>query len=213
MNRQQQFRASFSEKSQDPNQSAGSAGGGLIIGGILAYFFFKYWQNNPDLAANNGRECWAAEGSSSASAASTGMGDVNVSAQFVQWFMFGFIMYIVNEVTALLGLIGGLAKSLAILKCAQLLSAPLCCGSLAFLIAGMVIRWRHVGQVCSGAYEGTPLDIAPLDPAMSVYMKDSGSFMNYYLIFMCVLCGIGVCCGACCVLCMCGIIGATAASK
>ena len=213
MNRSQQFRASFNEKSQDPKQSAGGAGGGLVVGGILAYFFYKYWQNNPDLAANNGRECWATEGSSSASAQSTGMGDVNVSAQFVSWFMFGFIMYIVNEVIALLGLIGGIAQSMAILKCSQVLSAPLCCGSLAFIISGMVLRWRHVGQVCSGAFEGTPMDLAPLDPTMSVYMKDSGSFMNWYLIIMCIFCGIGLCCAGCCVLCMCGIIGAAAANK
>ena len=141
------------------------------------------------------------------------MGDVNVSAQFVQWFMFGFIMYIVNEVTSLLVLIGGLAQSMAIVKCGQILSAPLCCGYLAFLIAGMVLRWRHVGQVCSGTFEGTPMDLAPLDPAMSVYMKDSGSFMNWYLIIMLIFCGIFACCGVCCVLCMCGLIGAAAAGK
>ena len=127
--------------------------------------------------------------------------------------MFGFIMYIANEVIGLIMLIGACAQSMAILKCGQALSAPLCCGSLAFLIAGMVLRWRHIGQVCSGAFEGTPMDLAPLDPAMSVYMKDTGSFMNWYLIIMLIACGLGVCCAACCILCMCGVLGAAAASK
>ena len=213
MNRSQQFKASFSEKTQDPKQATGFSGSGFVVGAILAYFFYKYWQNNPDLAANSGRECWASEGNNSASMTSTGMGDVNVSAQFIQWFMFGFIMYIINEVIAVLGLIGGLTQSVSILKCAQFLSCPLCLGSLAFLIAGMVIRWRHVGQVCSGAFEGTQSDLAPVDPSMSVYMKDTGSFMNWYLIIMCIMCGIGVCCTGCCILCMCGLIGAGFAAK
>ena len=127
--------------------------------------------------------------------------------------MFGFIMYIVNEVISLLALLGGIAQSMAILKCSQILSAPLCCGSLAFLIAGMVLRWRHVGQVCSGAFEGTVMDTNPVDPAMSVYMKDSGYFMNLYLIIMCVFCGIGLCCAGCCVLAMCGLLGGALAGK
>ena len=125
--------------------------------------------------------------------------------------MFGFIMYIINEVIAVLGLIGGLTASVSIMKCSQALSCPLCLGSLAFLIAGMVIRWRHVGQVCSGAFEGTMRDLVPVDPAESVYMKETGSFMNWYLIIMCIFCGIGVCCAGCCILLCCGLIGAAAA--
>ena len=210
MNRSQQFRQSFSEKSSDPKQTGSTSGGNLLVGGILFYFFYKYWKQNPDLAVNDGRECWATEGSFSATAESTGMGDINVTQQFLTWMMFGFILYLVSEIASLIGLCGGIINSKPVLMCGGILGAPTCCGFLAFLISGMVLRWRHIGQVCSGEFEGGPMDTVPLDPTMSVYMKDTGSFMNWYLILMSIACGLVLCCAACCAMCMCGLIGAAA---
>ena len=53
---------------------------------------------------------------------------------------------------------------------------------LGFLISGMVLRWRHVGRVCTGSFQGTPEDTDPLGPEDYVYMKSTGSFMHWYLI-------------------------------
>ena len=42
---------------------------------------------------------------------------------------------------------------------AKCVGAPLGCGWLAWFIAGMVLRWREVGNICSGDYatvDGTP---------------------------------------------------------
>ena len=139
------------------------------------------------------------EGSNSVSALSTGIEDVNASIQFILWFKIGFILYIINMITSLIGLIGRVSKSPSITSLFRILSLPLCCGFIAFIIAGMVLRWRHVGQVCSGAYDDTTSDLIPLEPTMSVYMKDSSNFLRIYSISMGTFCGLITCTG--CLLC------------
>ena len=71
---------------------------------------------------------------------------------------------------------------------AKCVGAPLGCGWLAWFIAGMVLRWREVGNICSGDYattNGTP------------YQWRSGSFMDTFLIITLVLWGLACCCGCC----------------
>ena len=86
-------------------------------------------------------------------------------------------------------------------KCINLLQA---CNGIAgaiYIAAGMDIRWTHAGRVCSGVFVGTDEDTQPLDPNETVYMPESGKFMNNYLIFVLIMAG-----ALCCIL-PCVIIG------
>ena len=89
-------------------------------------------------------------------------------------------------------------KSVAIKIAVGLISCPFGCGGLAWMIAGMVLRWRHIGKVCAGDYNTDQYK------ADELYMTKSGNFMQIYLIIS--LCLIGVCCctGCCFVVIMSG---------
>ena len=76
-----------------------------------------------------------------------------------------------------------------------------------FLIAGMTLRWGHVGRVCSGVYVGTAMDTDPLEPDENVYMESTGKFMHWYLIIIAIIFAILLILALLCCLCMCGIIG------
>ena len=116
--------------------------------------------------------------------------------------MFGFIIYIINQVNALLGVIGSLKKSIPVAMITSLSTCILLPAFLGLLVSGMVLRWRHVGRVCTGSFEGTPEDTDPLGPENYVYMKSTGSFMHWYLLITAILTGIcllGMCCVFCCI--------------
>jgi len=66
----------------------------LIINAVLCYFFWTYWQNNPDQGA-----CWASQTTTTPSATAQ-PGYTDVSAQFVTWFKWGFIINVVAIVLA-----------------------------------------------------------------------------------------------------------------
>ena len=76
-----------------------------------------------------------------------------------------------------------------------------------FLIAGMTLRWGHVGRVCSGVYVGTTMDTDPLEPDENVYMVSTGKFMHWYLIIIAIIFAILLILVLLCCLCMCGLIG------
>ena len=114
--------------------------------------------------------------------------------------MFGFIVYIMNQVNAILGLIGSLKKSIPVAMCTSLFTCILIPSFLAFLVSGMVLRWRHVGRVCTGSFEGTPEDTNPIGPEDYVYMKSTGNFMHWYLLITAIFTGICLL-GTCCLIC------------
>ena len=95
----------------------------------------------------------------------------NVSQEFVTWFKFGFFLNIGNLVVGLLQITHFITSADPVGKCWICLAGPLGCGAVAWLITGMVFRWRHIGKVCSGEYYGD--QVLPID----IYMWKSGKFM------------------------------------
>ena len=75
--------------------------------------------------------------------------------------------------------------------CWMCIATPLGCGAMAWLITGMIFRWRHIGKVCSGDYYDD--QIIPLD----IYMWKSGKFMQIYFILVLSLCACACVCGCC----------------
>ena len=63
----------------------------------------------------------------------------------MKWFVFGFIICIIGICVALIQILHAITKSTAISFAIKIVSCPFGCGGLAWLIAGMVLRWRHVG--------------------------------------------------------------------
>ena len=63
-----------------------------------------------------------------------------------------------------------------------MLLAFLLFGHFFWLISGADTRWTHGGMVCSGSYENTLKDTEPLEPDQTVYMPESGKFINIYMI-------------------------------
>ena len=106
--------------------------------------------------------------------------------------MWGFIVNICGIVMALIQFVQVATKSALILKGCACLGCPIGCGGLAWFIAGMVLRWRHIGKVCAGDYN----DDSTL--ADNLYMTKSGNFMNIFLIICLCLMGL-TCCSICCI--------------
>ena len=161
----------------------------LVINGVMSYFFYQYFEMNPDLAEHG--DCWADphnDDKETGSAFEIGNYNENVSEQFLKWFMFGFIICIVGIVVSLIQLVYAVTKNKMISLSAKLISCPFGCGGIAWLIAGMVLRWRHIGKVCSADY----VDIDNVWP--NFYMVKSGKFMHIWLILMSCLLGAMCCC-------------------
>ena len=57
---------------------------------------------------------------------------------------------------------------------------PIGCGTIAWFIAGIVFRWRHIGKVCSGDFA---VSLGVQDGA-EPYMWKSGMFIFVYYITM-----------------------------
>ena len=107
--------------------------------------------------------------------------------------MFGFILNMCCIALAVVQMIQAVTKSDLLLKLFACLGCPVGCGGLAWFIAGMVLRWRHVGKVCAGDYNTTEL------LADNLYMTKSGNFIQIYLIIMLCLMG-AMCFSSCCLI-------------
>ena len=105
--------------------------------------------------------------------------------------MFGFIINIIGIVTAVIQLVYAATMIKMIGHGAKVFSCPLACGGMAWFITGMVLRWRHIGKVCSNDYDN--------DPLIAFYMTKSGNFIQVYLIVMLCL-PFALCCLGCCAL-------------
>ena len=165
----------------------------IVFNGVLAYYFYQYAFNNPDDGS-----CWAIAGNNVPSATEQA-GYKNVTEQFVTWFYWGFIINVGAMVVAVFRLLYAATESEAWIKLANFIGGPLGCGGLAWFIAGLVLRYRDIGNTCSGDY--VTADDASVD--RSLYSWDSGHFINiYYTVIMwffivvcsCVCC-IGICAG------------------
>ena len=97
----------------------------------------------------------------------------NVSKEFVTWFKFGFFLNIGNLCVGLLQILHFITEANAIAMFWMCIAGPLGCGGVAWLITGMVFRWRHIGKVCSGDYYGD--QAVPIGE--EIYMWKSGKFM------------------------------------
>ena len=112
---------------------------------------YLYAFDNPDIMDNDGRMCYAGA-SDIAYAESTDGAAKNVSKEFMTWFKFGFILNVCSLSVGVLQIVHFISELEAIGACWMCISAPIGCGGLAWLITGMVYRWRHFGKVCSGDY-------------------------------------------------------------
>ena len=112
--------------------------------------------------------------------------------QFHKWFMWGFIINVAALVNAVLQFAFAATESPIFGKLSACVACPLGCGALAWFIAGMVLRWREIGNVCSGDYaleNGVNEGVAP-------YQWKSGKFIHIYYIVCLSLVG-AICCCAC----------------
>ena len=107
--------------------------------------------------------------------------------------MFGFIINIAGVVTSTIQLVYAATMVKMISWGAKIISCPFACGGMAWFITGMVLRWRHIGKVCSADYVDDPTGIH------GFYMVKSGNFIQYYLIIMLCL-PFALCCLGCCAL-------------
>ena len=107
-------------------------------------------------------------------------------------FWINLLINIVSVVVGVLQILAGGLRNEGLAKLATCVAGPLGCGGLAWFIAGLVLRYRQIGNVCSGdlVLEG--------EDQTGPYAWKSGYFLNlYYLIVMWVL--ISVCACVCCV--------------
>ena len=195
----------FEYKVESNPQNAGGQGAcNLIINGVLAYFFYTYWQNNPDEG-----QCWAIETSTTPSATQQ-LGYSDVSQQFQTWFKWGFIINIAAIVLAIVQFLHAATQNSLFQGLTGILGCPVGCGGLAWFIAGLVLRYREIGNICSGDYYAENLELNPTAGQIGdlPYQWKSGAFMNWYYLSILIL--FGVCC---CIGCSVAICGAVAASQ
>ena len=133
----------------------------IICSSIFAYFFYKYGWNNPDLAITG--TCWATDANEVGSSIDLGSGYKNVSDEFISWFQWGFIINMCTIVIGCLQLVHFATESIIIGRGWQAIGCPIGCGWIAWFITAMVLRWRHIGKVCSGDYYSGPGILYPPD--------------------------------------------------
>ena len=114
--------------------------------------------------------------------------------------MCGFILNLASLFLALLQFAYAATHSHAFAGLANCLGCPIGCGGLAWLITGLVFRWRHTGKVCSGDLAVEQGDALGSEP----YMWKSGKFI--YIYYLTILCLIGV-------MCLCGCVIACVAKR
>ena len=187
----------------------------VIFHGIFVFFFAKYTFFNPDTG-----ECWAEKTSKTPSDTSI-EGHNNVSSNFTWWFSFGLLINVAMLIVGAIQLTvfcafktdkvkdpnkknmyGQYVNNQGPKSCMQKISEypanwvngiALLVGT-AWLIMGLVFRYREVGAVCSGDYVLKGSD----DEGANPYAWKSGSFIHfYYIVIMWLLIAAGSCC--CCV--------------
>ena len=184
---------------------------------LFGYFYGTYYFNNPDATQADGTMlyCWAGNQPLVADANNfvitdadgTGLTEaqkldyVNVTQNFLTFFEWGFILQMLAAgavvCSGLLFFSPKLAGSLiGLIMCAQ------CCGSLAWVITGMVLGWRQSGNICSMGVLAVPQDaIGATTPGV---LYSSGTFINVMNIIhvsvmgcLCCMSLVGFFCGAC----------------
>merc|ERR1711957_20882 len=166
----------------------------LCITGILAipsYFFGVYWLANPAVIQADGTmlNCWApnqilagnatnfeilAEGAFPSNPAF-----LNVTQGFLVWFEWGFLLFVIQAISMLSGLLMFCAPALAVgsgLGC-----CCVSCGQSVWFIVGMVLRWRTAGSICSGVNESVHVH-EPGNFSQPGVLFKSGTFMNVWII-------------------------------
>ena len=163
---------------------------------VLGYFFYVYAFDNPDVN-KSGYECFASPGQDVGFPAAPDGDYTNVTKKFEMWFLFGFAAEMSYLVLGVLGLVHAIAGAGVIFNCKTFGQQVMCLGWLAWLITGIVFRFRHTGEVCSGKYyDPNAVDVEP-----NVYMWKSGRFMDILIrVFAAVIptvCLIMCCLGIC----------------
>ena len=87
-----------------------------------------------------------------------------------------------------------------------MLACPVSCGGLAWFIAGMVFRYREIGNICSGDYYRDEIEAGTITGRVgdAPYQWKSGKFLNIY--YMIILWTMAVCCGIGCCISICGMV-------
>ena len=127
---------------------------------------YVYGFNNPDVAKHG--YCYASNSDNIGYGIEMN-GGKNVSKEFETWFKFGFIINMAYLVVGLLQVVHYITELAFIGAIWMCIGIPMGCGTVAWFITGMVFRWRHIGQVCSGEYYTSDTALTP-----DVYMWKSG---------------------------------------
>ena len=125
----------------------------------------------------------------------------NVGAQFTSWFFWGFVINMIAILVAVFNFLFAFTESPIFAMLQALIGCPYACGALAWWIAGMVLRWRHIGSVCAGGYLRDEIDQNGASAGTigeAPYWWKSGKFMNIYLWITLLAIPI-MCCLACCI--------------
>merc|ERR1711934_198446 len=123
----------------------------MLINIGLGIVFIRLWKfsDDPD-------NCWAGADNKEVALLEKSVlfpdAKTNVGKQFHTWFMFGMIIQIVGLVLGIIGLLQHVGDMSALNCIAKCIAAPMGCGGCAWLICGMVLRWRMVGRICSGSF-------------------------------------------------------------
>ena len=162
--------------------------------GILAvpsYFFGDYWLANPDQIQADGSllNCWAPNQAMSANTTnfeiladgkfSTNPAFINVTQNFLVWFEWGFLFFVIQAASLLSALLMFVCAPLAMgsgLGC-----CCVSCGQSVWFIVGMVLRWRTAGNICSGASQFVNAGALP-DAVVPGVLYSSGKFIQVWLI-------------------------------
>ena len=138
------------------------------------------------------------------------MGYSDVSQQFQTWFMWGFIINVAAIVLAFVQMLHAATESDIFKVITSILGCPIGCGGLAWFIAGLVIRYREIGNICSGDYYRENLELNPAAGQIGdlPFAWSSGTFINWYYLAILIMIGL-----ACCIGCSIAICGAVMASQ
>ena len=120
----------------------------------------------------------------------------NVTAQFHEWFLWGFILNVTACVLSVLQFLYACTEADCFRYLSGCVGCPWMCASLAWFITGMVFRWREIGRICSGSYT---MNDASIHRGSEPYLWKSGAFIHWYSIISLILMGLLCCCVGCCV--------------
>ena len=163
--------------------------------GLLVYFWTPYVFSIPDNVW-----CFAGPNDDFASNIISDVTPTNVSLRFHRYFIMNYSFFCFAILIALVQLTAHFMKSSKLYGSFQWFNMLNCCYFICTGFVGSVFRWSYEGRVCSGNYLPEDAD----DETKSVYLWESGAFMQKWLVVSYLVTFFGFC--FCCII---GCLGFT----